>query len=148
MSQTVVVGYDGSEQAKAALEVAVGLAKCGGEGGRVVVTCGQNRVPGWFGYTYRGPAPGREEYLDEIETHIAEDLEAAAARVRKAGVDAVTACTREHPVDTLISVAADAHADWIVVGATGTGRKHENVIGSTTMKLLHLSKIPVVIVPD
>lgn len=146
MSQTVVLGYDGSDQAKAALKTAVDLAKCGGSG-KVLVVCGQDRLPGWFGYTYRGPAPGREEFLEDLEAHIAKDLEEAAALVRKEGVDAATACTRDHPVDTLLNVAADAGAGYIVVGATGAGRRRENVLGSTTMRLLHESTIPVVIVP-
>jgi nucleotide-binding universal stress UspA family protein len=147
MPRTAVVGYDGSDQANAALDLAVDLVKsCGG--GKVVVTCGQNRQPGWWGYTYRGPVPGREEYLDELEAQIASDLETAAEKVRQAGVDAATACTRQHPVDTLLTVAADVGADFIVVGATGSGRSDENILGSTATRLLHKSSIPVIVVPE
>jgi nucleotide-binding universal stress UspA family protein len=145
-TRTAVVGYDGSDEAKAALAVAVELLK-EAPAGKVVITCGQDRPPAWTGYTYRGPVPARDELMDEIETQIVNDLEEAAGAARGAGVEAATACTRDHPVDTLLKVAADVGADMIVVGARGAGALQDVVMGSTTMRLLHVSKIPVLVVP-
>ena len=143
----IVVGYDGSDLAKAALRVAIDVASCGAYG-RIAIVCGQDRPPGWFGYTYRGPVVGKDELLDELETHIVSDLEEAADLVRQAGIDAVTMCTREHPVDTMLTVARDVGAAMIVVGAKGTSAIQEVVMGSTTMRLLHRAMIPVLVVPE
>jgi nucleotide-binding universal stress UspA family protein len=144
--RTIVVGYDGSEQAKAALAVAIDLATCG-VSGKVVIACGQNRPPAWSAYTYRGPIIEQEAFLEDLDSQIMRDLEDAAATVRAAGVEAVTACSREHPVDTLLNVARDTSAKMIVIGATGAGSLHDVVMGSTTMRLLHRSELPVLVVP-
>jgi len=146
-SRAIVVGHDGSDQAKAALEIAIDLARSGAFG-RIVIACGQERPPGWFGYTYRGPAVGQDQFWDDLETQILSDLEEAAATVRAAGIDAVTVCTREHPVDTLLTVARETGAGLIVVGAKGTSAVRDAVMGSTTMRLLHHAKIPVLVVPE
>jgi nucleotide-binding universal stress UspA family protein len=146
-SRAIVVGYDGSDQAKAALEVAIGLARCGAFG-QIVIACGQERPAGWFGYTYRGPAVGQEQFWEDLETQIVKDLEEAAATVRAAGINAATVCTREHPVDTLLTVARETGAGLIVVGAKGTSAMRDAVMGSTTMRLLHHAKIPVLVVPE
>jgi nucleotide-binding universal stress UspA family protein len=147
VSRPIVVGYDGSDLAKSALRVAIEVATCSAYG-RIAIVCGQDRPSGWFGYTYRGPVVGKDELLDELETRIASDLEEAAAIVRRAGIDAVTACTREHPVDTLLTVAQDIGAAMIVVGAKGTSAIQDVVMGSTTMRLLHRARIPVLVVPE
>ena len=76
------------------------------------------------------------------------DLEEAAATVRAAGITAATVCTREHPVDTLLTVARETNAGLIVVGAKGTSAVRDAVMGSTTMRLLHHSKVPVLVVPE
>lgn len=145
-SRTIVVGYDGSEPAKEALAVAVDLARCS-QGTTIMVACGQDRPGPAFGYTSRGPDIPQQAYLDELEQRVISELEEAAATVRKAGVDVATACTQEHPVDTLLTIAKDTGASMIVVGAKGSGALHDVVMGSTTMRLLHHSPIPVVVVP-
>lgn len=144
---TIVVGYDGSAQAKGALGVAIELA-AGRARSRIVVTCGRGRPPGWFGYTYRGPIVGQEEFYDHLAEEIANDVEEAARVVREAGVEAIAACTNEHPVDTLLTVARDTGASIIVVGAKGAGGLQDVVMGSTTMRLLHKSTTPVLVVPS
>ena len=133
-SRTIVVGYDGSQPAKDALAVAVDLARCTA-GSTVVVACGQGHPGPLFGHMY------------ELEERIVSELEEAAETVRKAGVGAATACTREQPVGTLLTIAKETGASMIVVGAKGSGALHDVVVGSTTMRLLHRSAIPVVVVP-
>ena len=147
VSRAIVVGYDGSDQAKAALEAAIDLARCGAFG-QIVIACGQERPPGWFGYTYRGPAVGQEQFWEDLEKQIVADLEEAAVTVRAAGINAATVCTREHPVDTLLTVARETGAGLIVVGAKGTSAVRDAVMGSTTMRLLHHARIPVLVVPE
>ncbi len=145
MANKIVVGYDGSDASKAALDKAVELAKCGPDT-EITVVCGQDRPPTWV--TYRGPTVEAEAHIAQIEKEIAADLEEAAKVVSAAGVKVATTCTRDHPVDLLLNVAHEIGAGWIVVGAKGAGALHDVVMGSTTTKLLHHSDIPVVVVPQ
>jgi nucleotide-binding universal stress UspA family protein len=92
-------------------------------------------------------SPEVETYWKEIRDEVEAELEEAAAMVRANGVPVATVCTGEHPVDLLLNVAHEVGASWIVVGAKGVGTVHRMVMGSTTMKLLHHSDIPVVVVP-
>jgi nucleotide-binding universal stress UspA family protein len=144
-SPTIVVGYDGSEPAKEALAVAVDLARWAA-GSKIMVVCGQD-LSAFLVYTFRGPIVEEQEYLQELEERVIFELEEAAKTVREAGVEVATVCTGEHPVDTMLTVAKDTSASLIVVGAKGSGALHDVVMGSTTMRLLHHSPIPVVVVP-
>jgi len=89
-----------------------------------------------------------EKLWDEMETKIAEDLEEAASLVRAAGLKAATACSRGNPAAIVVSVARDAGARMIVVGARGAGAGDETtVLGSTTTELLRTAHVPVLVVP-
>ncbi|MGO8684262.1 MAG: universal stress protein [Thermoleophilia bacterium] len=147
-TRTLVVGYDGSESAKVALTVAIEIASWA-QASKIVIACGQGQPSFWSAFTYANwtPAVLPEGLIDELEAKIADDLEEAAERVRAAGIEATTACIREHPVDTVLRVARETHAALIVVGAKGAGALHDVVMGSTTMHLLHHSEIPVLVVP-
>ena len=148
MANTIVVGYDGSGTAKAALTQAIGLAKELPEA-EIVITCGHDRTPGWLGYEPMWKAAMEMEKLwDEMEARIAEDLETAAESVRAAGVKAATACSRGNPAAIVIGVARETGARMIVVGARGAGAEEETtVLGSTTTELLHTAHVPVLVVP-
>jgi nucleotide-binding universal stress UspA family protein len=114
----------------------------------ITIVCGEDRPPSWIGVTYRGVVSSEvETYWKEIRDEVEAELEEAAARVRAKGVTVATVCNGEHPVDLLLNVAHEVGASWIVVGAKGAGTVHRMVAGSTTMKLLHHSDIPVVVVP-
>jgi nucleotide-binding universal stress UspA family protein len=146
MANKIVVGYDGSDAAKAALDKAIELAKAGDA--EITIVCGEDRPPSWIGLTYRGVvSPEMEQYWKEVQDKISAEIEEAAEYVRKAGVKAATACTGDHPVDLMIKVADEVGASWIVVGAQGEGAGHKTVLGSNTMKLLHHTHVPVVVVP-
>ncbi len=148
MADTIVVGYDGSNAAKAALGEAIDLAK-GMPDGEIVIACGHDRTPGWLGYEPLWKAAIEMERLwDEMEAKIVADLEEAAATVRAAGLAAATACSRGKPAAIVAGVARDAGARMIVVGARGAGAGEETtVLGSTTTELLHTARVPVLVVP-
>ena len=67
-------------------------------------------------------------------------LEAAGAEVERVVVDGP-------PVDALLDAAGESHADLIVVGSHGEGAMSAAFLGSTAMKLLHHSEVPVLVVP-
>lgn len=148
MANTIVVGYDGSGTAKAALTQAIDLAKDMPDA-EIVITCGHDRTPGWLGYEPMWKAAMEMEKLwDEMEEKIVADLEVAAETVRAAGLQAATACSRGNPAAIVVGVAKETGARMIVVGARGAGTTEESTtLGSTTTELLHTSQVPVLVVP-
>jgi nucleotide-binding universal stress UspA family protein len=149
MANTIVVGYDGSGAAKAALAAAIDVAK-GMPDAEIVITCGHDRTPGWLGYEPLWKAAMEQEKLwDEMESKIASDLETAAQTVRDAGLKAATACSRGKPAAIVVGVAKDVDARMIVVGSRGAGSGEETtVLGSTTTGLLRTAHVPVLVVPS
>jgi len=148
MANTIVVGFEVSVDAKAALTQAIGLAKDLPDA-EIVIACGHDRTPGWLGYEPLWKAAMEMEKLwDEMESRIAQDLEEAAESVRAAGVKAATACSRGNPAAIVVGVARETGARLIVVGARGAGAQDETtVLGSTTTELLHTAHVPVLVVP-
>lgn len=135
MSLTIVVGFDDSPPSHAALDTAVMLAE--ETGGRVILTGGNPH-----GALLDPPrvAGGEVHALTEA-------TETAAARAREQGADVEVRVLVEDPVRALILTAEDRDADLIVVGSRGEGALAGAVLGSTTYKLLHHSKHPVLVVP-
>ena len=50
------------------------------------------------------------------------------------------------PADVILSVADKDGADLIVVGSRGLGEYAELLLGSVSRKILHLAKVPVMVV--
>ena len=148
MANTFVVGYDGSNAAKEALNAAIGLAESR-QGSKIIITCGHDRRPGWLGYEPLWQAAMElEKAWDHMEEKINDDLEEAAKTVRAVGIEAATACSRGNPASIVVAVARDVGADMIVVGTKGAGGSETTtVLGSTTQELLHTAHVPVLVVP-
>lgn len=53
-----------------------------------------------------------------------------------------------HPVDVLLAVAGEQHADLLVVGSRGVGENPALALGSTSLRLLQAAEMPVLVVPD
>jgi nucleotide-binding universal stress UspA family protein len=136
MSAGIVVGYDGSDCAKAALRVAVEVARAYGE--RVTIA---------YGYDV-SPVGGQDhDYLEALRELGTKRLEEAQALVADdAGqVDAVL--VEEAPAKALVQLADERDARVIVVGTRGERPLTGALLGSTPHKLLHLSDRPVLVVP-
>ena len=136
MGSTLVLGYDGSDCAKAALAVAVESAKAYGD--RIVVAFGAGVYP-------IGEDSDHNRLLHNMGADWADE---ALAAIRAAGVDdAETAVVDARPAEALLQVAAERGARMIVVGTHGERPLTGAVLGSVPHKLLHLSKVPVLVVP-
>jgi nucleotide-binding universal stress UspA family protein len=136
MARSLVVGYDGSKCAGAALEEAIQVA--GTTGDQIVIVFGYE--PGGYGEEHTAH---REEVRKFGERVTAPALE----RAKEAGVVASLALVPERPTDALISVADEHDARAIVVGTHGESPIRGAILGSTSHKLLHLSGRPVLVVP-
>jgi len=170
MARTIILGYDGSECAKEALDAAVDSAQCS-PGSRIVVVNGHavhkmwgggSASDGMFGHADSRQAreggsstsPDSTE-LESLKRHAQANiqplLDEASARITAAGVPVEVTLEWDTPVAALLDVAEKQKADLIVVGTHGAdsiGHAIGRVIlGSTPTRLVHLSRIPVLVVP-
>jgi nucleotide-binding universal stress UspA family protein len=135
VAEKIVVGYDGSEHAKRALDAAITWAKRTPDG-EIIIACSQERPDPAIGF--RGLDMGVEEMYDELVKRIEAELTEAGKVCEEAGVRAATVCTADSPDEGMIKIAKDSGAQMIVVGVKGTGAKpgRRSQLGSTTMRLL------------
>ena len=73
-------------------------------------------------------------------------LKAACARLDEAGVAYQCHCEVGHVAETLCGLAESLDCDQIVMGTHGRSAMVELLMGSTTAKVLHLAKVPVLLV--
>jgi nucleotide-binding universal stress UspA family protein len=136
MGSTIVLGYDGSACANAALTAAVDTAKAFGDG--IVVAFGA-------GIYAIGEDADHQKLVREMGDDWAEE---ALATIRSAGIDdAKGVVVDARPAEALLQVAQEQDARMIVVGTHGEHPLTGAVLGSVPHKLLHLSKVPVLVVP-
>jgi nucleotide-binding universal stress UspA family protein len=136
MASTLVLGYDGSECAKAALQTAVETARAFGDG--IVVAFGAGVYP-------IGEDTDHQRLVRKLGSGLADE---ALAAIREAGISQCEAAVVDaRPAEALLNVAADRSARMIVVGTYGEHPITGAVLGSVPHKLLHLSPVPVLVVP-
>jgi nucleotide-binding universal stress UspA family protein len=136
MSSGLVVGYDGSDYAKAALAAAAEMAQLRGEKLVVAFAYQLNKVTGEVG-----------DYHHALEDLARSRLEDAAALVAGTGVEIEAVIMEEAPAKALVDLADTKDARMIVVGTRGENPLHGALVGSTPHKLVHLSTRPVLVVP-
>jgi len=134
---TVVVGYDESPGAQAALEVALGLA---GRLGESLVLVYGVAPPGGLGEEFAAHRDALTELGRGATGH-------ALERAQAAGVEAQVELVTAKPAEALVQVADEHDATLIVVGTAGESPIRGAILGSTPHRLLHLSTRPVLCVP-
>jgi nucleotide-binding universal stress UspA family protein len=135
-SPCIVVGYDGSPSARAALRLAVDRASSG----KLFIVHG-----------YDAPADfwGSEHYDLALQTALArgeELLERAESEV--GDVDHELELIPGRAADVIASVAETRGADEIIVGTRGYGPLRGVALGSVAHALLHQATCPVTVIPD
>ena len=76
-----------------------------------------------------------------------EDLKGTPAILTKYHVNAQTLIRVGDPAQTIVQVARQRHCGEIVMRTRGLGSLKGLILGSVTTKVIHLSKIPVTVVP-
>jgi nucleotide-binding universal stress UspA family protein len=137
MSAGVVVGYDGSECAKAALRVGMDLARAYGE--QVVIA---------FAYELNPVAGEIHDYHTALRELAQKRLTEALAAVGEAHEQVEAVIVEREPAHGLVELADERDARLIVVGTRGDGLIKGVLLGSTPHKLLALSDRPVLVVPS
>jgi nucleotide-binding universal stress UspA family protein len=136
-SRCIVVGYDGSPAARAALALAAERAA----GGKVFVV-----------HAYDAPADfwGAQHYQDVLDRALTRGEELLAALDDDpllADLDAETELIPGPPAQVLATVAETRGADEIIVGTRGFGRVRA-ALGSVAHELLHVAPCPVTAIPE
>ena len=137
MAYKIVVGYDGTDGGKAALDEAVDLAKR--VSGEVLVTYA-------FGgrKQYAGAPLTPRKTLQEMGEKV---LDEALSSISDSGVAAEPVLVDDDGWQGLRSVAAQHGAAMIVVGTRGESPLTGMLLGSTAYRLVHSSTTPVLVVP-
>lgn len=130
-AKTIVVGYDGSPDARRALDAAIDHIA---DDGVIHVVTAFDR-------------PSREE-VARIVAHLPEEfrytdleetprgyLRAAEERLERRGIDHVGHFVDEHAAAAILDLADEVDADLIVVGTRGLGRMERFVRGSVSARI-------------
>jgi nucleotide-binding universal stress UspA family protein len=136
MAGELIVGYDGSDCAKAALAEAIaeaGRRSCG-----IVLA---------FGYEPATPTGEMSDYRHALEERGREVTAGGMATIEAAGVAAEVAVVDQRPAEGLLALAEEHGSPLIVVGTHGERPLLGAILGSVPHKLLHLSSVPVLVVP-
>lgn len=144
MTDTIVVGYDGSESANRALEFAKTHAKA--QGSSIVVA----HVLEWSPYAFLTPEELEERHARRTEeltraesTVVAPILEKLAAE----GISAEADIKYGHIAETVCKIAKDRNASQVVIGRTGHSSLATRLFGSVAGTLAQAAPVPVTIVP-
>jgi nucleotide-binding universal stress UspA family protein len=137
MSSGVIVGYDGSEHAKAAVRVAVEVGKAYGE--PVVIA---------FGYELSPVGGELHDYHAALKELAIKRLSEATELASSDGATVEAVIVEQAPAVALVELADERDARVIVVGTRGESPLRGALLGSTAHKLLHLSERPVLVVPN
>jgi nucleotide-binding universal stress UspA family protein len=133
---TIVVGYDGSKESRAALTVAAARA---GEGGAVVAVFATEPASDWLDTAYYDSAvksrqAWTQRIFDELSSIELDDVTIEAELTDGPAARALTEVARLHD------------AREIVVGSRGL-RGIRAALGSVSQRLLQMADRPVVVVP-
>jgi nucleotide-binding universal stress UspA family protein len=132
----IVVGVDGSHESDLALAWAIDVASA--TGGHVTAVHALGLLEHVQGELM--PSQPRRSFIaDDAEAHLLSAL-------RDTGVTGHAAVRDGSPVDVILGVAADEAADLIVVGRRGSGHGSAQDIGSTSTRLSHVARCPLVII--
>ncbi|HLI74161.1 MAG TPA: universal stress protein [Acidimicrobiales bacterium] len=138
MAGDIVLGYDGSDGSKAALTVAVSVAKA--FAAPLVIV---------FGYEPNPMGGETADYMRQLEAIGTRYLAGAVEEVKKLDssvkVESIVAPLR--PVESLLEAAKERAARVIVVGGNSERPIVGAILGSVPHKLLHRSTVPVLVVP-
>jgi nucleotide-binding universal stress UspA family protein len=140
--RSIVVGSDGSETSRRAVDRAARLAR--DSGATLVIVCAYHPAArderaedalGDEAFLIRGSAPAEQK------------LQLAADRAAAAGAPQVhTAAVMGEPVDVLRKAAAEHGAQLIVVGNVGLNTLHDRLLGSVPSNVARRSGVDVLIV--
>jgi nucleotide-binding universal stress UspA family protein len=137
MAGPIVVGYDGTDGAQAALAEALRLA--GALDAELILAFASHLNPGG------GEVADAAQAVHERGQAVLED---ALAKARAAGVNARAEIVHGRPYEALASLAEGEGAQLIAVGSYGERPLRALIVGSTPPRLMHVTHVPVLVVRE
>ena len=144
MFRSIVVGTDGSDTARKAVQQAIDLAKS--VGAAVSVVSAYEPVPQSRLREEARQAPEDLQWLINPREDVDATLSSAADVIRDAGLDVETFAREGDPADAILDVAEERDADLIVVGNKGMTGARRFLLGSVPNKVSHHAPCSVLIV--
>jgi len=138
MAGEIVVGYDGSTCAKAAVEFAADVAEHYSTGLSIVFCSEPPAV------LAGGGAGDQRRAIEALGEGL---LTEAAALLQGRGIAVHREIVDGRPAEGLIAAADEHDSPVIVIGTNSSGPLASVILGSTPHKLLHLARRPVLVVP-
>jgi nucleotide-binding universal stress UspA family protein len=136
--QRIVVGVDGSEGGRRALDWAIHEAA--GRGATV------QAVMSWRWDTEQPEPEGDESAAARAERILHDEVaEHVAAVPAHATVPVAEEAVEGRPADVLVRAASDA--DLLVLGSHGHDRVYRTVLGSVAQEVVESARCPVVVIP-
>ena len=146
MLSKILVGFDDSPSAQKALDMALGLAK-NNESSVTLMYVVERPI-----YLARGGYLGNEtgfQALEKVAEEVAirgiEMLRMKKEEVEKKGVKIEIKLVEGNPGDELIKESGTGAYNVVVVGTRGMGRLKSLLLGSVSNKVVHYSKVPVLL---
>ncbi len=144
MFQSIVVGTDGSETARKAVEAAVDLAKL--TGAKVELVSAYEPVSSQRLRDEARQVPPDLQWMVNPREDVDATLADAAERVGEAGVASRVYAREGDPADAILDVAEELGSDLIVVGNKGMTGAKRFLLGSVPNKVSHHAPCSVMIV--
>ena len=144
MSDKFVVGYDGSEPARRALEFAAARAQA--QGGKIVLA----HVLEWSPYSFLTPTELEERHKRRREEMArAEEavLAPVVAELTDRGVPVESVIRYGNIAEILGKIASETGAVQIIVGREGHSALEARIFGSVAGTLVQTAPVPCTIVP-
>lgn len=144
MTDTMLVGVDGSESGRRAADCAAARARAAGA--RLVVAF----VIEWSPYTFNTPEENeqrhkrREEEIERARTHVLDPL---VGELRASGLEVEGVVRHGNPAEVLGGLAQEHGAAQIFIGRRGMSRIAALLFGSVAGSLVQVAPVPVTVVP-
>ena len=144
MTDKILVGIDGSQDSRRAVEY--GIAQAKSNKAQLVIAF----VIEWSQYTFNTPEENEQRHKrreEEIQTAHERVLGPMLESLSSEGVKITGVVRHGQVADVLLQIAKEQGADQIVVGRIGQRSITSLIFGSVVSKLIQLTHIPVTIVP-
>jgi nucleotide-binding universal stress UspA family protein len=144
MFRSIVVGTDGSDTARKAVEEAIDLAKS--VGAAVCLVSAYEPVPQARLREEAKQIPDDLQWMVNPREEVDATLSDAADVVREAGLEVEQFAREGDPADAILDVAEERGADLIVVGNKGMTGARRFLLGSVPNRVSHHAPCSVLIV--
>ncbi|MBO3803345.1 MAG: universal stress protein [Candidatus Brockarchaeota archaeon] len=143
MFKTILVAYDGSENAKKAFDSAIELAQ---KFQSKLVVVGVVEVPVLNTYGAFARTCNVIEVVKEIRAKVSADIERCVGLAREKGLDADGKTLEGDPATEILRHSKEINADLIVTGCRGLSTWKQLLLGSVSHKVVSESKASTMVV--